>query len=28
LNFDANGYPTGITVDGVEIPGEWKVENG
>ena len=28
LNFDANGYPTSITVDGVDIPGDWKVENG
>lgn len=26
LNFDANGYPTSITVDGVEIPGTWTVE--
>lgn len=25
LNFDANGYPTGITVDGVAIPGTWEV---
>lgn len=25
LNFDANGYPTSITVDGVAIPGTWEV---
>ena len=25
LNFDANGNPTSIVVDGVSIPGTWEV---